>query len=248
MPLVILPGVMADARAWMPVADAIDLDTPIFIVNRRGRTPSRSIGADYNVAIEVEDLVAVVKSIGGPVHLFGWSYGGLIALEAAAAGLPICSLAVYEPVSRPFAPETVQPIITALSQGNTDHAVEIINCDVSGFDRAYVDVLRRTPVWQELCRLSLPLGSELAAIDRFEPNYASYASINRPVTLILGEQNAGRGPYGTAFERCATAIPDAAIKRLSGEGHLAHISNPAILAQVVVRAILSIENSDGSQV
>ncbi|WP_145636360.1 alpha/beta fold hydrolase [Rhizobium sp. ERR 1071] len=126
----------------------------------------------------------------------------------------------------------------ALSQGDTDRAVEIINCDVSGFDQAYVDALRRTPTWPDLCRLSLPLGSELSAIAEFEPNYAGYASIDRPVTLILGEQNEGRAPYGTAFERFAKAIPNARIERLSEEGHLAHISNPAILAEVIVRAIL----------
>ncbi|MDO1585443.1 alpha/beta fold hydrolase [Rhizobium oryzicola] len=245
VPLVIVPGVMADAQSWIPVADALDTACPIFIVNRRGRTPSRPIGENYDVRTEIEDLASVVKSIGEPVHLFGWSYGGLIALETAAKGLPIRSLTAYEPVSRPFAPQTIQPILSALAQSDTDRAVEIINRDVSGFDQDYVEALRRTPVWPVLCRLAEPLGSEMSAIDRFEPNYAAYAEIRCSITLIFGEQNMGLAPYGTAFERFATAIPNGTVDHLAGLGHLAHINGPEVLARAIVQAIRRAENSDG---
>ncbi|MGQ8631000.1 alpha/beta fold hydrolase [Agrobacterium sp. DKPNP3] len=246
VPLVIVPGVMADAQSWISVADALVTACSIFIVNRRGRAPSRPIGENYDVRTEIEDLASVVKSVGEPVHLFGWSYGGLIALEAAAKGLPIRSLTAYEPVSRPFAPQTIQPILYTLAQGDTDRAVEIINRDVSGFDQDYVDALRQTPVWPDLCRLAQPLGSELSAIDLFEPSYAAYASINCPITLILGEQNSGRAPYGTAFERFSSAIPHAVQTRLLGQGHLAHVHAPELLAQAIVQAVHNSGDADGA--
>lgn len=45
---------------------------------------------------ETEDLAAVIDAVGGRAHLFGASSGGALALEAAAAGLPIDRIAVHE--------------------------------------------------------------------------------------------------------------------------------------------------------
>ncbi len=50
IPLVLVPGVMADAATWHPVADAIELPNPVITLNRRGRAPSDALGADYSVA------------------------------------------------------------------------------------------------------------------------------------------------------------------------------------------------------
>ena len=235
--LVIVPGVMADAESWLPVADAITAPNPVVIVNRRGRTPSPDPGPGYGIPTEIDDLSGLVSSIGEPVHLFGWSYGGLIAIEATAQGLPVLSLTAYEPVSRPFVPEAIDPIRDALAQGDAGRAVEIINVDISGFDADYVRALRQTPAWDTLCRLALPLAQELAAIDRFAPSYEDYAAIDAPISLIIGELNAGQAPYGAAFDRFSRALPTARVRRLDGQGHLAHVEDPVALARHISAVI-----------
>ncbi len=242
-PVVIVPGVMADAQSWLPVAEALVLPNPVAIVNRRGRAPSAGLGASYGLLQEISDLSGIISGMGAPVHLFGWSYGGLIALETATLGLPVASVSAYEPVSSPFVPEVVEKIQTALALGDVSSAVEMINIDVSGFSQDYVDALRQAPVWSELCRLALPLGQELAAIDCFKPSYGQYRTIDIPVRLLLGADNEGRQPYGGAFERFATALPMAAIKRLDGQGHLAHIAAPALLAQFIADFVRDVESA-----
>ena len=232
-PVVIVPGVMADAQSWLPVAEALALPNPIVIVNRRGRKPSAALGASYGLPQEISDISGIISGIGESVHLFGWSYGGLIALEAATRPLPILSVSAYEPVSRPFVPEAIGKIQAALAAGDTSGAVEMINVDVSGFSQEYVETLRQTPVWPELCRLALPLGQEMAAIDRFSPAYDRYRTFDIPVMLLLGAENEGGQPYGSAFERFAKALPMAEIRRLDGQGHLAHITAPALLARFI---------------
>lgn len=239
-PIVILPGVMADAETWRPVADALALPNPLVIVNRRGREPSPGLGADYGVPCEIGDLVSLVRSLDEPVHLFGWSYGGLVAIEAARA-LPLRTLIAYEPVSRPFAPEAIGPIRQALAGGDAGRPVEIVNLDVSGFAPPVVAALRAAPVWPDLCRLAAPLGEELAAIDCFAPSYAGYDRIEVPVTLLLGEINDGAEPYGTAFRRFTEAMPRASIEVMPGQGHLAHAEAPDILAGFIAAAIARAE-------
>ncbi|WP_206245789.1 alpha/beta fold hydrolase [Novosphingobium terrae] len=236
-PIVLLPGVMADAESWIPVADAIDAPNPLLIVNRRGRAPSREMGADYAVECEIADISSVVRSQPGSVHLAGWSYGGLIALEGAVTGLDLASVIAYDPISRPFAPETITPVRDALAHQDFDRVVEIVNRDVSGFSQDYVDALRMTPAWPQLCRLAASLGDELAAIEQFEPHYESYAQLEIPVTLIVGEHSLRQAPYGSAFERFARAIPKALITQLVDQGHLAHVSAPTLLGRMIALAV-----------
>jgi pimeloyl-ACP methyl ester carboxylesterase len=65
--------------------------------DRRGRGDSGD-SAPYAVEREFEDLEAVISDLGGgPVDVWGMSSGGVLALRAAAAGLPIRKLAIYQP-------------------------------------------------------------------------------------------------------------------------------------------------------
>lgn len=235
--LIILPGVMADATDWVPVAQAIDLPNPIVIVNRRGRAPSPALGANYGVATEIADLAGIIGTLEAPVHLFGWSYGGLIAIEAALNRLPLRSLIAYEPVSAPFAPEAITPIRKALLTGDTGEAVTIINRDVSGFDETYLRDLRNQPVWPHLLTMAESLGDEMAAINAFPPRYESYDALGAITTLIVGAMSEDHALYGAAFHRFAQAMPQAHVETMQGQGHLAHVDDPAALGVHITRAL-----------
>lgn len=54
-----------------------------------------------SLPVEIDDVTGRLWEIGEPAHLFGWSYGTLIATETPAQ---VCRFAriAYEPVSRPF--------------------------------------------------------------------------------------------------------------------------------------------------
>ncbi|MHC9296329.1 alpha/beta fold hydrolase [Mycobacterium sp. LTG2003] len=244
-PILLVPGVMADAATWRPVADSIDLPNPVITVNRRGRYPSGPLGADYSVRVEVDDLRHIVDKL-GDVHLFGWSYGALIALETALTCDHIVSLTAYEPVGRPFAGEVVQPLRDAVAAGDLDRAVTLVNTDVSGFSGDYVAGLRRSPAWAVLRPLAEPLAEELAAINEHHPALDRYRTLDMPVRLMLGEHNEGLAPYGTAFAAFVTALPQAAVIRLAGQGHLAHVEAPGALAAAVAAAVTAAERGSTS--
>lgn len=36
-PLLVVPGVMADAASWQPVVDALEVAGPVYVLNRRGQ-------------------------------------------------------------------------------------------------------------------------------------------------------------------------------------------------------------------
>lgn len=235
-PILVVPGVMADAATWRPVVDGIDLPNPVVTLNRRGRAGSDALGSHYSASVEIDDLRHAIGAF-GEVHLVGWSYGALIALETALCGVQIRSLTAYEPVAAPFAPDAVEPIRAAVAAGDLDRAVELVNTDVSGFSADHVAELRRSPAWSILRLLAEPLAEELGAINAYQPSMDSYRDLQTPVTLILGAVNEGLEPYGTAFAAFATALPGARVIRLPGQGHLAHVYAPAELAHAITGAI-----------
>jgi pimeloyl-ACP methyl ester carboxylesterase len=237
-PLVLVPGVMADAESWRPVVDHIHLPNPVIVVNRRGRAPSGPLGPHYSVRTEVDDLNLVLDDLGTDAHLFGWSYGGLIAVEAATERYDLRSLTLYEPVTLPFAADQVAPLRDAVAQGDLDRAVEIVNRDISGFSASYVEELRRSPAWASLLPLAAPLAEELAALNAHSPALGRYPSLDMPVTLLVGERTEGGFPYGKPFALFTSALPQAKTVRLAGQGHLAHVHAPDLLGKHITDAVV----------
>jgi len=236
-PLVIVPGVMSDAQTWRPVVDALTLPNPVVVLNRRGRLPSGPIGAGYSVRTEIDDLHHILDALGEDIHLFGWSYGGLIALEAATERRGLRSVIAYEPVSRPFGVNALEPLRAALDKGDLDRAVEVVKRTMAGYSAEYLAALRESPIWSVLRPLTQPLADELAAINAYRPALNRYPDIAAPITLLLGELNEDKPPYGTAFRVLAQALPQAAVVRLPGQGHLAHSEAPALLAEHLVDVV-----------
>lgn len=225
-PIVVVPGVMADAAAFLPAVDAIARPEPVLVVDRRGRSGSGPLGAGYSVQSEVADLRAWLDDLAGPVLLFGWSYGATIALEVAARDDRVVGVVAYEPGLAPFG----RAALPALRTADPERRVEIINLEISGVPPERVEALRASPVWADLCRLAEPLYAELVAANAFgpDPGWRSVAA-----ELIIGEHSQGIEPYGPAFDRAVARLPRARTTVLPGQGHLAHAEDPAALGGLV---------------
>lgn len=231
--VVIVPGAMADAQGWLPFAIALDTTMSVAIVNRRGRAPSDDLPVDSTVADEVADVRAMLSSLQTPFILVGWSYGGLLVMEAAIGTAGIASIILYEPVCGPFVPTAIEPIRQSIAAGDLDHAVELVVTKVGGAPADQVAELRGTPAWAYLKPLAIPAATELSALNRYQPDFAAYAAIGASVAVLVGSLNENREPYGTAAARFLDALPDVRRITLHGQGHLAHVEAPAQLAEAV---------------
>lgn len=80
----------------------------MFNYDRQGRGGSGDT-ADHHVDCEYEDLAAVIDAAGGTAYAYGTSGGAIFAVEAAARGLSLTRLVLWEPPyivsdSRPHPP------------------------------------------------------------------------------------------------------------------------------------------------
>lgn len=231
--IVIVPGAMADAQRWLPFATALQTPLSVAIMNRRGRAPSADLPPGSTVADEVEDVRALLSRLERPFVLVGWSYGGLLAMEAATGLDGLASVILYEPVCRPFALAAIEPIRQSVEEGDLDRAVEHVVTKVSGAPAEQAAALRETPAWNYLKPLAIPAATELVALNGHEPDFAAYAAIGAPTTILVGSLNENHEPYGTAAEHFLNALPEARRITLQGQGHLAHVEAPIQLAEAV---------------
>lgn len=68
----------------------------VFTYDRRGRGQSTDNADEPAEDREIEDLAALISEAGGSAFVFGGSSGAMLAMDAAARGLGIEKLAVYE--------------------------------------------------------------------------------------------------------------------------------------------------------
>jgi pimeloyl-ACP methyl ester carboxylesterase len=92
---ILVGGAFVDRSENAPLATDLAERFTVYNYDRRGRGQSDDT-QPYAVDREIEDLQALIAEAGGSAYLYGVSSGGALVLEAAAAGVAVDKLAVYE--------------------------------------------------------------------------------------------------------------------------------------------------------
>jgi pimeloyl-ACP methyl ester carboxylesterase len=229
--LILVGGGLDDGAENAPLGPALAERFTVLNYARRGRGASGDT-PPYALERELEDLEALIEVAGGSAHLFGASSGGALALEAAAAGLAVDRVAVYEvPYSVDDAARWhayVEALHAALADGRRGDALELF-MRVAGAPEEGIAGARESSLWPGLEELAPTLAYDAACLRDGRPP-AHFARIDRPVLVITGGQG---GPF---FDQAADAVcalvPRA--ERLALEG-APHMVDATLLAPVLDR-------------
>src|SRR5690349_18263541 len=96
LPIIMVVGAFNERPTAAPLADCLSDQFTTLTYDRRGRGDSGD-APTYAVEREIDDLAALIEVVGGSAGVFGYSSGAMLSLQAAAAGLPISRLALYDP-------------------------------------------------------------------------------------------------------------------------------------------------------
>ena len=172
---------------------------------------------------EVEDLAAVIAHAGGTAHVFGHSSGAVLALEAAARGVPVDRLVAYEPpyvVGDRSAPAADLPdrLGELLAAGRRDDAVALFLTESAGVPGFVVDGMRDAPEWAFLTALAPSLPYDVALFPPGQGLPAERLGAVRVQTLVL---DGGESPawMRAAAAAVAAAVPGAVAETLPGQDH-----------------------------
>jgi pimeloyl-ACP methyl ester carboxylesterase len=87
-PIVFVHGGVQDLRAWEPVREAVAKRYRFIAYTQRyfGTKPWPDEGKNFSIATHADDLAKFIAALNsGPVHLVGWSHGGVVAATAAVS-------------------------------------------------------------------------------------------------------------------------------------------------------------------
>jgi pimeloyl-ACP methyl ester carboxylesterase len=208
------------------LAELLAPDFEVFSYDRRGRGDSGD-ALSYSPEQEVADLAAVLKEAGGEARVFGMSSGAVLALDAAASGLAITHLAVYEPPfvvddSRaPVPPSYLDELTGLLTADRRGDAVELFMSTVVGIPAEYVAGMRQAPFWADMEAVAPTLRYDAAIMGTTMSGRPlptdRWAQVTAP-TLVL-DGGASPGWAGAGAEQLAGILVRAERRTLPEQSH-----------------------------
>jgi pimeloyl-ACP methyl ester carboxylesterase len=239
-PVVVVAGAIANRSFGDGFGPPLARDFTAYNYDRRGRNESGD-NQPYAVEREVEDIAAVMQEAGGEAFVVGFSSGAVLALEAAASGLPIKKLALYEPPllvddSRPPVPrDYAQQMAGALAAGDRGRVIEIFMSQAVRIPEEAIAGMRNDPSWPGLEAVAHTTLYDAAIMEGLmygkplpEDRVKRWASYRGPILVLVGTATY---PFMHAGARAlAVALPNAEVRTLEGQ---THDVNPEVLVPVL---------------
>ncbi len=236
-PALILVGGAFQQRAGdertAQLASRLSQNFTVFHYDRRGRGDS-SDTQPYSVAREIDDLQALINEAGGSAFVFGMSSGAVLALKAAAHGLNIKKLALYEPPfnsgdanARTAAKNYTQQLTALLAENRRGDAAALAMTSW-GAPAEAVAGMRQSPAWSSIEAIAPTLAYDDAIMgDGSVPTQD--AKVVKVPTLVL---DGGSSPafMHHAADGLAKVLPNARRRTLEGQ---THDVAPEVLAPVL---------------
>jgi pimeloyl-ACP methyl ester carboxylesterase len=221
-PVILVVGAFNDRATGAPLAQFLAPHLTAYTYDRRGRGESGDT-LPYAVDREVEDLGALIAEAGGSAAVFGYSSGAILALRAAAGGLAITKLALYEPPylvddGQPGAPvDHVARLAGLVAAGRRGDAVEYYQSRVVGLPEEVVARLRHAPFRPALEAMAHTLVYDATLLgDRSLPTGLA-ASVTAPTLVLAGGASF---PFMRATAQAlADALPRGQARILEGQTH-----------------------------
>jgi len=233
--LIVHPG-GGDAAAWSAVSRLLDDDYRTIRIQRRIYAPGASQPRDHSMAVEAADILAILGLLDQPVLLVGHSSGAVAALEAALlAPASFAGIVVYEPpmpTRKLVWGEAGQRARAKLDAGDPVEAMRIHLRDVVGMPAAQVDAMLADPGSRSVVAAGAAgQVTDGEAIDRLGVGIERFAGLDMPTTILQGDSSPAHLRERAAD--LASALPNSRLVTLPGQGHIAHLTAPGLLADAV---------------
>jgi pimeloyl-ACP methyl ester carboxylesterase len=242
--VILVGGGLVDRSENAPLAAELAESFTVYNYDRRGRGESGDT-QPYALEREIEDIEALLAEAGGSAPLYGVSSGGALVIEAAAAGLAIEKIGMYEvpymtseEMSRRWR-DYVDELDAALAEDRRDVAAELFLRLVGTPDEGVAGV-KSSPHWPGMKAIAHTLAYDAACLGDGEPPVERLEKLTQPALVATG----GADPedshmpamapdfFNRAGDAIAASVPEAERLTLDGQGHMA---DPKLMAPVLER-------------
>ena len=240
-PIVCVHGLCGQPQDFALLWPHLEEQHEIWLYARRGRGGSGDSEA-YGLEREVQDLLAVIATVGRPVHLIGHSLGATISVLAAPQA-NLRSLIVYEPALLPhLADDRPRSAgVRAVAEDDLDAAVESF-AELAGITDEELELIRSVPAAYEGMKCASAVAPrELVALHELEPERWRSRTIDVPSLVLTGERTSVDQYAGE--EDLAEVLTEASFFTVPGQGHLGTIFAADIVASRILEFTAQVDSS-----
>ncbi|MEV4555552.1 alpha/beta hydrolase [Kitasatospora sp. NPDC049285] len=221
--VVVIGGGLNDRAMFTPFATLLSDHFTVYNYDRRGRGDSEYGDPEqFSMQKEIEDLAAVIAETGEPTSVFANCTGGMIAIEAAAQGVPMAKLGLYEPPynSPKATPEQIAQLKVYIEEDRREEAVTIFAKDMVRFiteDR--LDYFKQHPAWAAFESMApSALYDAIISVEYNDVPHAILPKVQVPTLILTGTDSSAA--IRNACAEVSKEIPGAKLIVMEGEGHL----------------------------
>lgn len=233
--LLFVHGGVGDRTRWTPMFPLLTSQFTTCAMDRRGRGASGD-SPEYSLLKEAEDIAAVVNSRRGPVFVFGHSYGGVAALEAAFLTDLITRLMLYEPPL--FEPvdnnlAVASKVDALVKKGDLEQALIAFQTDVVKQSPEEIVRMKARPTWPGLVASIAVHPRQMRALAAYRFDAKRMTSVTMPTQLLIG----GDTPSPVAKQSIAAlqkSLPHATTTVLARQEHNAMDGDRETLAKAII--------------
>jgi pimeloyl-ACP methyl ester carboxylesterase len=236
--LLFVHGGVGDRTRWTPMFPLLSTKFTVCAMDRRGRGASGD-SPEYSLKKEAEDVAAVVDSRREDVFVFGHSYGGVAALEAASMTKHISKLMLYEPpLHEPVGPNlaAADQIEQLVKNGSPEQALILFQKTIVQQPADEIERMRSRPNWQGLVATVALQPRQMRALAKYQFDADRMKKIKIPTLLLLGTDT--RSFYlKRSIEALQLSLPNSTLVELKAQGHNAVDGGRQTLADAIVAFI-----------
>jgi pimeloyl-ACP methyl ester carboxylesterase len=141
-------------------------------------------------------------------------------------------LVVYEPsLGLSYPAGSIDTIEDAVARGDHEAAISAVLADILGMTDEDIEPYRASPQWPARLAAAPTIPRECRVEESWRYSPGQFDEIAAPTLLLTGSLSTG--DLVNATSRAAAPIPDTRIHILEGHGHLAHHTDPALVAALM---------------
>jgi pimeloyl-ACP methyl ester carboxylesterase len=201
----------------------------VIVYDRRGRGGSGNT-LPWSRDREIDDIAALITAAGGSASLVGVSSGAVLALDAAARGLPVPNVAVYEAplivdASRtPVPDDFIAGLERLVAQGNRNEVVKRF-MRIVGAPAFVIALMRFFPNWPKLAAVAHTVPYDMTLLQGLQsgrPLPRDRWAALRSACLVL---DGGKSPawMRNGNKALADILPRSAYRTLPGQTHMVKV-------------------------
>jgi pimeloyl-ACP methyl ester carboxylesterase len=234
-PAIILIAGAMQFRAFDPTTTAMagllaERCYSVINFDRRGRGETAS-SEPMTLGQTIDDIAALIEAAGGEAAVFGSSSGGAIALAAAAAGLPITGLVLWEvPLGDEGGSDGAEFLDGLRQHIRAGHGDETIEYFMKDMPAEWLAGAKASGGWPIMVAMgpSLEPDSESLAWTQSAPRVELWKNVTQPTAVLVGEQT---GPImHPAADSMVASLPNASKRVIPAANHS---WEPEVMAQKI---------------